>query len=88
VFRTPKPRKFQYHYRFSDPEKEEREKRVRFYRSEDRRAQEAAAGGETVEVFGPLSSLRDKKRYGSQSNRRTVYILLALLAMACYLIFR
>lgn len=88
MFRTPKPRKFQYHFRFSDPEKEEREKRVHFYRAEDRRAQAAEAEGEQVDIFGPLSKLRDRKRYGSQSNRRTVYILLALLALACFIIFR
>ncbi|MBI1192557.1 MAG: hypothetical protein GC205_05215 [Bacteroidetes bacterium] len=88
VFKPPKPRKFQYHFRFSDPEKEEREKRIRFYRSEERREQEAASTGQQVDIFGPMSSLRAKKRYGSESNRRMVYILAALLALACFIIFR
>jgi len=88
VFRPPKPRKFQYHFRFSDPEKEEREKRVRFYRSEERRARAAEADGEQVDVFGPLSKIRTRERYGSQSNRRMVYILMTLLALAFFVIFR
>jgi hypothetical protein len=88
MFRPPKPRQFQYHYRFSDPEKTERDKRVRFIRSEARREREAEEAGEASDAFGPFSGLHQRKRYGAETNRRMIYILMVLLLITVFILLR
>lgn len=73
--RPPKPRRFQYHYRFSDPDKKAREQRIRFQRAEERRM-EAAEEDDARFDTGAI-----RRRHRAQSNRRLAVILAVLIGL-------
>ena len=73
--RPPKPRRFQYHYRFSDPEKKAREQRIRFQRAEERRMENAA------EEDALFDTGEIRRRHGAAANRRLAVILVVLIGL-------
>ncbi len=73
--RPPKPRRFQYHYRFSDPDKKAREQRIRFQRAEERRMEAA----EEDDVRFDTGAIR--RRHRAESNRRLAVILAVLIGL-------
>ncbi len=87
MFRPPKPRQFQYHFIYSNPEEKELEKRVRFVRAEARREQEAEESGQAVDVFGPLSGMHSRRHHQVVANRRLVIIVAVLLAICALILF-
>jgi oxalate decarboxylase/phosphoglucose isomerase-like protein (cupin superfamily) len=74
--RPPRPRHFRYTFLYSDPEQKERERRLRFQASEERRREEGA-GEETLLDVG-----RMRRRHQAQSNRRLALVLAALVGLA------
>lgn len=73
--RPPKPRRFQYHYRFSDPDKKAREQRIRFQRAEERRM-EASSEDQALFDTGAI-----RRRQATQANRRLAVILVVLIGL-------
>ncbi|MBN2698070.1 MAG: hypothetical protein JXR52_04540 [Bacteroidales bacterium] len=86
-FKLPNPKRFSYTPRYWDPEKEEREDRVRRIKQE-LGISTGSDSGKTTMVRGSFRQYRKKTRVrASRSSNIRLVIILAVLLLLSYLIF-
>ena len=90
IFRTPKPRQFEYKPRYYDAEKEEREERIRMAQAREANdMSEEAMKARIQQGFKRNRGLVEgdrafRRRYNRRSNRLVVAIVIVLTVFAIY----